>query len=121
MLIRIKRVHEASGRSDSTRILVDRLWPRGLNREKADIHFWARDIAPTEELRKWYNHEPGKWQEFRDRYFPERNASSEAIPEFQRHLRGRVVTLLFSSRELNFNNAVALKEYIGKRLQHDDS
>ena len=78
MLIHIKRIYEKIDEADGARILVDRLWPRGLSKEKANIHFWAKNVAPTNELRKWYNHDPAKWQEFKKRYFAELNSNSEA-------------------------------------------
>lgn len=110
--IHIKRIYEAPEKSDGTRILVDRLWPRGIRKENAGIVFWARDAAPSNELRKWYNHDPDKWSDFRERYFAELNANPEAVTELKSHLKGRVVTFLFSSKETELNNARALKEYI---------
>jgi uncharacterized protein YeaO (DUF488 family) len=117
MLIHIKRVYEETEKSDGVRILVDRLWPRGLSKEKAQIYFWAKNIAPSTELRKWYNHDPAKWEEFKDRYYTELNSNPEAFSEFTGYLRKSVVTLLYSSKESRLNNAVALKEYIKKYLQ----
>ncbi len=112
MLIHIKRVYEEAENSDGVRILVDRLWPRGLSKEKANIHFWAKNVAPSTDLRKWYNHDPAKWKEFKDSYFIELNTNSDSITEFREYLNKSVVTFLFSSKELKLNNAVALKEYI---------
>ena len=114
MLIHIKRVYEEAEKSDGVRILVDRLWPRGLSKEKANIHFWAKNVAPSTDLRKWYNHDSAKWEEFKDRYFAELNTNSEAVAEFKGYLNKSVVTFLFSSKELKLNNAVALKEYVEK-------
>ena len=112
MLIHVKRVYEKTEESDGARILVDRLWPRGLSREKANIHYWAKNIAPSTDLRKWYNHDPAKWEEFINRYSSELNKNPDVISEFRTYIQNTdVVTLLFSSREMKLNNAVALKEY----------
>ena len=110
--IYLKRIYAAAEKSDGTRILVDRLWPRGINKKKAGIVYWAKAIAPSNELRKWYSHDPTKWDEFRERYFAELDANSEAVAELENHLTGRGVTFLFSSKEPELNNAVALKEYV---------
>jgi uncharacterized protein YeaO (DUF488 family) len=116
MRILIKRVYEEAGEADSVRILVDRLWPRGLSKENANIHFWPKNIAPSTDLRKWYNHDPVKWKEFKDRYFAELNSNPEAISELRSYLRKSIVTFLFSSKESKLNNAVALKEYVEQFL-----
>lgn len=110
-MIRIKRVYEPKAPSDGRRILVDRLWPRGLAKADAGVDFWAKSIAPSNALRKWYQHDPKKWPEFRRRYFAELDASPEAVAEVRTHLAGPV-TLLFSSRATERNNATALKEYL---------
>ena len=112
MLIKIKRVYERPERTDGRRILVDRLWPRGLSKAGAAIDFWARDVAPSNELRRWYGHVPEKWPEFKRRYFAELDAKSGGAAQL-RHQMGRgTVTLLFGSREARLNNAAALKEYL---------
>ena len=99
--------------SDGLRILVDKLWPRGLSKDKANIQFWAKNVAPSNEIRKWYNHDPVKWEEFKERYFSELNSNSEAIKELKNYIQTEsVVTFLFSTKELKLNNAVALKEYV---------
>lgn len=112
MQIRLKRAYEEPSKQDSTRILVDRVWPRGLKKEQAQIHHWLRDIAPSTELRKWFGHDPDKWPEFKRRYFRELDRNHEAVAELERLAgRGRV-TLVFSTRDEDHNNAVALKEYL---------
>jgi len=117
MQIHIKRIYEKTEKSDGVRILVDRLWPRGLSKEKVEIHFWAKNVAPSNELRKWYNHDPAKWEEFKDRYYTELNSNSDALEELKRHLhKESVITFLFSSKEWKLNNAAALKEYVEKYL-----
>lgn len=115
MQIRIKRIYAEPEPGDGTRILVDRLWPRGIKKEAARLAYWARDIAPSNELRRWYNHEPAKWSEFRERYFAELDANPEGIAALREQL-SETVTFLFSSKELSLNNAAALKEYTESRL-----
>lgn len=112
MKIRLKRVYEAPGRSDGRRVLVDRLWPRGLTKSKARIDFWAREVAPSNELRRWYGHDPDKWKEFRRRFFAELDARPEAVDELLENLGKGTVTFVFGSREERLNNAAALKEYV---------
>ena len=98
MELKVKRIYEAPEASDGTRILVDRVWPRGLTKEKAHISHWARTVAPSDALRKWYNHDPGKWPEFKEKYFEELDSAAADFADFKEHLVG-VVTLLFGSRE----------------------
>ena len=116
MKIKLKRVYEKPARGDGTRILVDRLWPRALTKEKAALDLWLKEIAPSTELRKWFNHDPEKWSEFRRRYFAELNQRKEAwAPILEAAERG-AVTLLYSSHDTEHNNAVALKEYIESKM-----
>ncbi|MBI5583954.1 MAG: DUF488 domain-containing protein [Deltaproteobacteria bacterium] len=115
-MIKVKRVYEAPAPQDGLRILVDRLWPRGLSKESARIDLWLKDIAPSNELRKWYGHDPGKWTEFRKRYFQELGTVPEAVETILELAQRGPVTLLFSSKELKINNAQALKEYVASRL-----
>lgn len=112
MLIQIKRIYDEADDSEGIRILVDRLWPRGIKKKDAKINFWAKTLAPSNELRKWYNHDHTKWNEFKRRYFAELDSGPEAVAELQSYMRGKSVIFLFSSRERNLNNAAALKEYI---------
>ncbi len=97
---------------DGFRILVDRLWPRGLSKEKAKVDLWLKDIAPTDKLRKWYAHELKKWDKFRRRYFEELAEKKELVELIQNKGREGTVTLLYGSKIEKLNNAVALKEYI---------
>jgi uncharacterized protein YeaO (DUF488 family) len=115
-MIKVKRVYATPGPDDGTRILVDRLWPRGLTKEQARIDLWLKDIAPSNELRKWYGHDPDKWAEFRKRVFRELGTVAEAVEVLLERVRGGPVTFLFSSKELDINNARALKEYVESRL-----
>lgn len=112
MTIQIKRVYETPQRTDGRRILVDRLWPRGLSKEKAKIDFWARMISPSNELRRWYDHDSEKWKEFKSRYFAEMDANPDGVDELLRYVGEGKVTFVYSSKEQEINNAVALKEYV---------
>jgi len=114
-MIRIKRIYDSPGEEEGFRILVDRLWPRGLSKEKAKIGLWMKEIAPSDILRKWYAHDPQKWDEFKRKYFEELESKKELINEITQKVSDGNVTLLFSSKEERLNNAVALKEYIGKK------
>ncbi|REJ84106.1 MAG: DUF488 family protein [Acidobacteria bacterium] len=113
-LPRIRRVYLAPEEGDGRRILIDRLWPRGLSKQRAAIDFWARRIAPSDELRRWYRHEETKWPEFRERYFAELDADPEGVAELVAQLR-EPATLVFSSREERLNNAAALRQYLEER------
>ncbi len=115
MNIRIKRAYEEPGDADGLRVLVDRLWPRGIAKEKARIDLWLKDLAPSNELRSWYGHDPDKWSEFRSRYFAELDGNPEPVQELLGHVRAGTVTLVYSSREQRLNNARALKEYLENR------
>lgn len=110
--LRMKRVYEAPARSDGTRILVDRLWPRGLSKESARIDFWARAISPSSELRRWYRHDAAKWPEFKKRFFAELDANPEGLEELRPYVASGTVTLLYGSKESRLNNAAALLEYL---------
>jgi len=110
--IRIKRVYEEPEETDGRRILVDRLWARGLSKEKAKVDVWVKEIAPSTELRRWYGHDPNKWAEFKSRYAAELEANPGLVEEILGEVRVGVVTFLYSSKEEQLNNAVALKEYI---------
>ena len=114
--IQTKRIYEPSDAADGQRILVDRLWPRGVSKERARIDFWARSIAPSSALRQWYRHEPAKWLEFRERYFEELDANPEGLAELRAELNIEVATLVFSSTEEVLNNASALREYLESHL-----
>jgi len=111
-MIRVKRVYEPPSAGDGTRILVDRLWPRGLSKERARIDLWPRDLAPSTELRKWYGHDPARWDEFRRRYRDELAGKEDLMRAIRERERAGPVTLLFGSREESLNNAVALKGFL---------
>lgn len=109
--LQIKRIYESPRSTDGRRILVDRLWPRGLTKAKAKVDFWAKDVAPSTQLRQWYGHDPEKWEGFCRRYFAELKANPGAVAELEAQLAKGPVTLLFSSKEPRLNNAEALRRY----------
>ncbi len=110
MSIRIKRVYEQPGHEDGKRILVDRLWPRGLTKEKASVDLWLKDIAPSTELRKWFAHDPSKWTEFKQRYLHELKANSEAVQVLKDELKKGQVTLVYGAKDEEHNDALVLQE-----------
>ena len=111
-MLKIKRVYDPISADDGKRILVDRLWPRGIKKEKAHIDEWMKEISPSNELRQWYSHDPAKWAEFKKRYKQEIAGKEDLLKKIKAEARKQTVTLLFSSKELERNNAVALKEML---------
>lgn len=107
---RIKRVYELPDKPDGRRILVDRLWPRGLTKEKASIDLWLKDIAPSTELRKWFDHDPGRWEEFKERYLDELKGNSEQIQLLKQELDKGIVTLVYGAKDEEHNQAVVIQE-----------
>ncbi|MDH3694368.1 MAG: DUF488 domain-containing protein [Gammaproteobacteria bacterium] len=112
MQIKIKRAYESPSDTDGYRILVDRLWPRGVSKNKAKVDHWTKELAPSTELRHWYGHDPEKWMEFRSRYFSELDDKPELVNGLLEYVRKGNVTFVYSSKEQHLNNAVALKEYV---------
>jgi len=115
-MIRMKRIYDRPDPSDGVRILVDRLWPRGMSRAAARIDEWRKDLAPTNVLREWFHHAPPRWEEFRQRYRNELDAAGkmEELKELAERARTETVTLLYAARDETRNNAVALKKIIEK-------
>ncbi|MEW6116287.1 MAG: DUF488 domain-containing protein [Nitrospirota bacterium] len=114
-MVKIKRVYDPVSRNDGKRILVDRLWPRGIKKENAGIDEWLKDIAPSDELRKWFSHDLSKWAEFRQKYKKELQSKSALIERLQSEAKGKTITLLFAAKDVEHNNAVVLKELIGSK------
>lgn len=115
--IRTKRVYEPEEPDDGERLLVERLWPRGMSRQALAMDGWLRDAAPSHELRRWFAHDPEKWGEFRRRYAAELDRSPDAWRPILDAARGHDVTLLYSARDTVHNNAVALKEYLERKAR----
>ncbi|MBN9617393.1 MAG: hypothetical protein BGO25_18780 [Acidobacteriales bacterium 59-55] len=111
-MIQIKRVYEAADKMDGTRLLVERLWPRGVKKESLQIEGWLKDVGPSTELRKWFSHDPAKWDEFRRRYFVELEGNPDSWHPIIEAARQGTVTLIYSSHDTEHNNAVALKEFL---------
>ena len=116
MRFQTKRVYLPAISTDGRRILIDRLWPRGLTKEKAAIDFWAKEIAPSNDLRKWYQHDPNKWPEFRKSYFKELDGNQAGLEALRSELGRGQNTILFGSKEEQLNNATALVDYLGKSV-----
>ncbi len=116
-MIRTKRVYDPPARGDGKRFLVDRLWPRGCKKDAAALDGWLKEVAPSEELRRWFAHDPAKWEEFQRRYFAELEAKPEAWRPLLQAARKGTVTLLFGARDTEHNNAVALKRFLESKLR----
>jgi uncharacterized protein YeaO (DUF488 family) len=115
-IVKVKRVYEAIQRSDGPRFLVERLWPRGMKKEKLKLDAWLKDVAPSDSLRRWFGHDPLKWNEFQKKYRAELSDNPDAWkPILEAAKRGRV-TLLYSSRDTEHNNALVLKSFLEERL-----
>ena len=117
MEIKIKRAYDSPRDDDGYRILVDRLWPRGISKAKAQLDFWPKELAPSNELRRWYGHDPEKWSEFKSRYFAELDDNQEFVNQLLEYIDRGTVTFIYSSKEQRLNNAVALKEYVESSIQ----
>lgn len=110
--VRLKRAYEPSAAGDGTRILIDRLWPRGVKKVDAAIDHWAKDIAPSTALRKWFAHDPARWQEFRSRYAAEVHAHPEKLGELRALAQQGPITLVYSAHDEVHNDAVALRDFL---------
>jgi uncharacterized protein YeaO (DUF488 family) len=114
MALRSKRVYEQAEASDGYRVLIDRLWPRGVSKERARIDEWARDLAPSGELRRWFGHDPDRFEEFRRRYRVELRGHEDKLADLRRRARGHRVTLVYGARDTQHNDAVVLVELLRK-------
>lgn len=110
--VKLKRVYEQPDKEDGVRILVDRLWPRGLTKEKARIDLWLKDIAPSTELRQWFGHDPGKWEEFRQRYLFELKEKDEQLRRLKQEMEKGTVTLVYAAKDTEHNAARVLQEFL---------
>ena len=113
-ILKIKRIYDTPSREDGIRIFVDRLWARGVTKDRAKLDYWFKDIAPSNDLRKWFNHEPEKFEEFAQKYCEELNHANEEVKKIKTLLKTHNVTLLYATKSPTINHARVLKEYIEK-------
>jgi uncharacterized protein YeaO (DUF488 family) len=116
-MICLKRAYDAPAEADGIRFLVDRLWPRGIKKQDLRIEAWLRDVAPSNDLRRWFGHDPDRWQAFKQRYFVELGEKAEALAPLRDAAREGDVTLIYSAKDTEHNNAVALREYLESRAR----
>ncbi len=117
-MIQVKRVYEKPSRNDGLRVLVDRLWPRGLTKERAAVDLWLKDVAPSTELRKWFGHDPAKWKQFQVRYRKELRAKKDALELLKQKSKEYTVTLVYGARDEEHNEALVLKKILeGRRTK----
>jgi uncharacterized protein YeaO (DUF488 family) len=112
MNVRIKRVYDAPEAADGTRILVDRLWPRGLTKQKAQIDIWLKDVAPSSELRTWFGHDPAKWEEFQARYVHELDSQQAAVQQLRTQIKTGPTTFVYGAKDTAHTHALVLKNYL---------
>ncbi|MCL4535677.1 MAG: DUF488 domain-containing protein [Bacteroidetes bacterium] len=115
-MIKLKRVYEEPSKEDGLRVLVERLWPRGLTRERAAVDLWLKDVAPSPDLRKWFGHDPARWPEFRQRYRAELEHDEGPVNLLRQKSREGVVTFVYAARDEQHNGAVALREFLEEQL-----
>ena len=118
MQVRVKRAYDPIEPMDGQRVLVDRLWPRGLKKDALKLHEWLKDAGPSDELRRWFDHDPARWPEFRQRYFTELDAKPDVTQRLMEMANDGPVSLLYSARDRDHNQAVALKDYLEKSLRN---
>lgn len=115
-MFRVKRIYAAAEATDGYRVLVDRLWPRGVSKQRARIDLWLKEVAPSDALRKWFGHDPKRWEEFQNRYREELKKDSEAVRQLKELQKEHgTVTLLYSAQDEEHNQAVALEQYLRKK------
>lgn len=117
LLLGIKRVYERRDLTDGRRVLVDRLWPRGVKKGTQNVDLWIKEVAPSNELRKWFSHNPAKWEGFKKKYKKELD-SSKKLEELVKMVKENDVTLVYAAKDTKYNNAVALGEFIKERLKN---
>jgi uncharacterized protein YeaO (DUF488 family) len=111
-MIHLKRVYEKPSKKDGIRVLVERLWPRGLTKERADVDLWLKDVAPSPELRKWFGHDPARWEQFQERYRRELRKQEDAVQLLKQKAKQGSVTLVYAARDEEHNGALALKRFL---------
>lgn len=111
-MIKLKRVYEAPDAQDGTRVLVERLWPRGLDKQHAKVDVWLKEIAPSTELRKWFAHDPARWAEFQTRYKTELAEKSALVAQLKQMAQNATITLVFAAKDEQHNSAIVLKRYL---------
>ena len=116
-MIQVKRAYEQPSKDDGERFLVERLWPRGITKETLHVEGWLKAVAPSTELRQWFQHDPTKWSEFRQRYFRELEKHPEAWQPLLARARRARVTLVYSAHDIEHNNAIALKDFLDRKLK----
>lgn len=114
--VKLKRAYDEPAKSDGCRVLIDRIWPRGIRKEALRLDDWMKDLAPSTRLRKWFGHDPAKWAAFKDRYFRELDERRETVERLVAKCRTGTLTLVFAASDTQHNNAVALKEYIERAV-----
>jgi uncharacterized protein YeaO (DUF488 family) len=114
-MIKLKRAYEDPSRDDGSRILVERLWPRGLSKERAALDLWLKDVAPSPALRKWYAHDPAKWEQFQKRYWKELEGKDEDVQLLKQKGKQGTVTLIYAARDEQHNSALVLKQFLEGR------
>jgi uncharacterized protein YeaO (DUF488 family) len=114
-MFKLKRAYEAPSSEDGFRVLVERLWPRGISKERAHLDLWLKDVAPSTELRKWFNHDPARWEEFQKRYAAELEEHEDAVPLLKQKAREGTVTLVYAAHDEEHNGALALKHFLTRR------
>lgn len=113
--LQIKRVYDPPQKADGYRVLVDRIWPRGLSKDAAQIDLWMKDIAPSTELRKWFNHDPARWKTFQEKYRAELRQMSEKLDELKARAQKERITLVYGAKDTEHNQAVVLQDVLNKR------
>lgn len=111
-MIKLKRIYEPADPKDGRRVLVERLWPRGISKERAALDLWLKEVAPSSELRTWFGHDPAKWEEFRKRYWDELQKNEDAVAQLRELARMGDVTFIYAARDTEHNAAIALKDFI---------
>jgi uncharacterized protein YeaO (DUF488 family) len=114
-MIHLKRVYEEPSKKDGVRILVERLWPRGLSKDRAAVDLWLKDVAPSPELRKWFNHDPARWEQFQKRYWQELREKKDAVKLLKQKGKDGTVTLVYAARDKDHNGALALNRFLQAR------